>query len=266
MKRRSKTVTKTAARPARQESRSLAKGLLVLETLRRSSFGLPLRELSSAIGLGKASTLRVVRTLQASGYLSRDANDNYSLAQEWPAAGSREGARRIQQIAGPHLARLAAQFGETASLACLFDDMVRVVDVVESTHHIRMSNYRGRVLQPYASSLGKAIAAFQTPEKVQALLDTYGIYSLTPATLTDVRAIQRDLAGVRERGFAYDSEETVPGGQCLGAPIRDASGAVVAAISVSMPKARYSKHVAEALPDVLKKTAEEISAALAAKQ
>lgn len=265
-KRRSKSGADAATRAPRPESRSLAKGLQILETLRESSSPLPLRELSGAIGLGKASTLRLVRTLLASGYIARDTNENYGLAHEWPAADNRVRARRIQQIASPFLARLAAQFGETASLACLFGDMVRVVDVVESTHHIRMSNYRGRVLQPYASSLGKAIAAFQPPEKIQALLDTYGIYSLTPATLTDVRAIQQDLARVRERGVAFDSEETVPGGQCVGAPIRDDSGAVVAAISVSMPKLRYSKEVGQVLPDVLKKTADEISAALGAKQ
>ncbi len=155
-----------------------------------------------------------------------------------------------------------AEFGETVTLAFIFDDLIRVIEVIESTHQIRMSNYKGGVLQPYASSLGKAIAAFQPQENVQKLLYTSGIFRLTPATLPDFRAIQEDLAQVRERGYAWDREETVPGGTCIGAPIRSPEGAVVAALSISMPKDRFSPELEAMLPERMKAYADQVAEAI----
>jgi DNA-binding IclR family transcriptional regulator len=101
-----------------------------------------------------------------------------------------------------------------------------------------MSNHRDRILPPYASSLGKAIAAFQTSARARVLLDVYGIYPFTSHTLTDAAAIHEELGKIRERGFAEDREETVVGGHCFGAPVRDLNGEVIAAISVSLPVGR----------------------------
>ena len=119
------------------------------------------------------------------------------------------------------------------------------------------------MLQPYASSLGKSITAFQTAEKAQRLLYTYGIFRLTPATLTDFRAIQEDLAEVRERGYAWDREETVPGGRCVGAPIRRPDGDVVAALSISMPKDRFTADLQAVLPERIKAYAAQVTEAMA---
>ncbi len=244
------------------QSRSLAKGLQILETLATSTEPMPLRDLAGSVGLGKASTLRLLRTLDSTGYLLRDQNDNYRSEADWPFPRQNHLLRTLRDTAGPVLARLNAEFGETVAMAFLFDDLVRVVDVIESTHHIRMSNYKGRILQPYASSLGKAITAFQNPEKTQKLLHTYGIFRLTPATLTDLRAIQEDLAEVRQRGYAWDREETVPGGTCVGAPISMPNGEVLASLSISMPKDRFSEELQRLLPDRIRQDGEEVAAAM----
>ncbi len=221
-----------------------------------------LRDLAALVGLGKASTLRLLRTLQATGYIRRDANDNYECRHLWPSQKQQERLSALRECAIPVLGRLNAELGETVALAFLFDDVIRVVEVIESTHHIRMSNYRGGILQPYASSLGKSITAYQSPDLAQRLLYTYGIFSMTPNTLTDFRAIQDDLAGVRQRGFAWDREETVPGGQCCGAPIVCHNGEVWSAISMSMPKARFTKQIEEMLPGMMVDYAAEIAKAL----
>jgi IclR family acetate operon transcriptional repressor len=126
-----------------------------------------------------------------------------------------------------------------------------------------MSNYRGRVLQPYASSLGKAITAYQTPAEIQTLIHTYGIYALTSKSLTDYRKIQEDLNGVRERGFAWDNEETAEGGTCCGAPIFSKSGQVVASLSISMPSVRFTAQLKQSLPPLIQETGLKISKGLA---
>lgn len=249
----------------RYESRSLAKGLRLIEVLAASPAPMALKELAQEAGLGKASTLRLLRTLQTLGYLSRDEAEAYVTDREWPSAERHETLRRLAAAARPHLTRLSAQFGETVALAFLFDDVIRVVEVAESLHPIRMSNYKGRVLQPYASSMGKAITAFQAPQKIQALLHTYGVFPLTPQTLTDFRAILQDFEAVRKRGFAWDREETVPGGCCVGVPVRDGAGHVHAAMSISMPKERFTPELEKVLPPIMLEAAQAVSQTMAAR-
>jgi IclR family acetate operon transcriptional repressor len=246
-----------------QESRSLAKGIQILETLAPMPDAVGLSAIAEMIGLGKASTLRLLRTLQQAGYLHRDRHDNYSLDRDWPSKEQQSRLRGLNDVAMPFLRKLSAEHGETVALAFLFGDLIRVANVVESSHHIRMSNFPGRVLQPYASSLGKSITAFQPPEAAQRLIHTYGIFPLTSNTLTDIRAIQDDLSGVRKRGYSWDREETVLGGTCIGAPIIGEGKEVYAAISMSMPKARFTKELEETLPGVMTGCASRIAEALA---
>ncbi len=160
---------------------------------------------------------------------------------------------------------LRSKCGETTTLACMFGDYIRVVNVFESPQHIKMSNYVGRILQPFASSLGKAIAAFQDESQVQTLLDVYGVFRLTKHTLVDQLAIRNEFAIVRKQGYAEDNEETVEGGYCIGAPIYAPDKKVVAAISVSSPKFRVSPKLMEELPMMVKEAAAEITVELKSK-
>lgn len=257
-----RSVKSAARKTVAPESRSLAKGLLIVETLAARDDAMSLKDVSALAGLGKASTLRLLRTLQGLGYIQRDANDNYFCERIWPTMQQQVRLSAVRQCALPVLSQLNAELGETVALAFLFEDVIRVVEVIESTHHIRMSNYRGGVIQPYASSLGKCITAFQSPDLAQRLLYTYGIFSLTQNTLTDFRAIQDDLAAVRERGYAWDREETVPGGICCGAPVFGPGGEVFSAISMSMPKARFTKQIEEVLPAMMTDYAAEVTKAV----
>ncbi len=244
------------------ESRSLAKGIQILEFMAGSSTPATLKDISDRIELGKASSLRLIKTLLVMGYLERDDSDNYSLGRDWPSPRQQQRLRAVRETAMPCLAELNAELGETVALAFLFEDVIRVIEVIESTHHIRMSNYKGGILQPYASSLGKSITAHQGPEVAQRLLYTYGIFSLTPNTLTDFRAIQDEFAAVRQRGFAWDREETVPGGTCIGAPIVCANGEVFSSLSMSMPNARFNKKLEDLLPAMITDYAARVAAEL----
>jgi len=148
---------------------------------------------------------------------------------------------------------------ETVSLAALSEDHIRVIHVLESPRHIRLSNYEGRILPPYASSLGKAIAAYQTPEHLQTLLQVYGIYPFTERTITEPLLIREELERVRERGYACEYEETVPGGCCFGAPIMVPGEPVRASVSVSLPKDRLTDKLEQAIPEFVLEAAAQIA-------
>ena len=76
---------KAAAASDSGGSRSLTKGLQILETLAAQSEPAGLSAIAGIVGLGKASTLRLLRSLQESGYVTRDRNDKYSLDRDWPS-------------------------------------------------------------------------------------------------------------------------------------------------------------------------------------
>jgi DNA-binding IclR family transcriptional regulator len=109
---------------------------------------------------------------------------------------------------------------------------------VESPQLIRMSNIVGHILPPNASSLGKIITAFQTEERREKLLRSYGIYRFTEHSITNRTELDQEFARVRQQKFGVDLEESVCDGQCFGVPIFDGGGAVGAAISASLPKIR----------------------------
>src|SRR5690349_6002095 len=156
-----------------EPSRALEKGLQILEPLAAAEKPRTLAQLASAIRLGKASTFRLTQTLVASGYVAQNERAEYELRGAWTGAGVDKWARILGPVARPEIERLCDEISETVSLGLLCDDHIRVFETVESPHHVRMSNYKDRILPPYASSLGKAIAAFQTPETMAALINVY---------------------------------------------------------------------------------------------
>ena len=243
-------------------SRALDKGLSILEMLSAAREPAGLTAIAARVKLGKASALRLLRTLEVRGYIRREGDHGYLLGGSWPSRERETCLSALREIAPPVMERLNSQFGETVALAFLFGDVIRVIEVRESLHHIRMSNYPGRILQPYASSLGKAISAFQTPQTVQRLLEVYGIYRLTPDTICDPAAIREELGRVRKRGYSTDRAETVAGGHCFGAPIYAGPASVVAAISLSLPGVRLTPQIEEILPRTIVRAARDISAEL----
>ena len=219
-------------------SRAVAKALETLEVLQARNGPMALHEVAQRIQLSKTSTFRLLRTLESSGCLAAGERGKYSLAPGVHSVVSTQTVARLLRVAVPRLRHLSRQLRETTSLAALFDNRVEVIAVVESPQPLRMSNIVGHILPPHASSLGKAITAYQSDERREKLLRSYGMYRFTERTITDRTDLDRELARVREQGFAADLEESVPDGHCFAVPILGAAGDVGAAVSLSLPKSR----------------------------
>ena len=222
--------------PAKYFSKAIGKALQTLDAVRSSPDPLSLHELTDRIGIAKSSLFRILHTLEAGGYLERDAQGRYQMTR---ALGSLAPSHSqiLVRTALPHMRELSREFGETVSLAMRFDNHIEVVAAIESSQLIRMGNTVGRILPPHASSLGKAITAFQPDDVRESLIRSYGLHRFTPHTVVDERELRRELEAIRARGFSTDAEESVLEGCCFGAPIR-AAGRVTSAVSLSMPKMR----------------------------
>jgi IclR family acetate operon transcriptional repressor len=219
-------------------SKVIGKALDVIDILRATPQPLTLNELTMRIQLAKSSVFRILHTLEVSGYIKRDAAGRYVVAPELRTTGPGPLRSLLVEAAGPILKELSREFRETVSLAMRFENRIEVVATIDSPHLIRMGNTVGRIVPPYASSLGKAVTAFQAEEVRERLVRSYGIHTFTERTLTDEVELKREFERVRSRGYSTDVEESVLEGCCFGAPILDPRGSAVAAISISAPKMR----------------------------
>ena len=231
--------------PARKEpkedryfSRAVSKALEVLEILKRSSEPQALHQLTSRVALTKSSLFRILHTLEMAGYIEKTPDGRYLISIDRRPLIPTSLLTRLLRIARPHLSELTREFRESTALGALFDNHIEVLTVVESPQIVRMGNTAGRILEPHASAIGKSITAFQTEERRERLLRSYGITHITPSTITDETLLHEEYRRVREQGYALDTEETTVDGQCFGAPITINHGEVLAAISMSLPTSR----------------------------
>ena len=219
-------------------SKVIGKALDVFAILRSSAQPLSLNELTLRLKLAKSSVFRILHTLEVSEYVERDTAGRYSVPADLRAWAPGQVRAALVEAALPALKELSREFGETVSLAMRFENRVEVIATVESPRLIRMGNTVGRILPPHASSLGKAIAAFQPEDVRDRLVRSYGIHRFTEHTVTDDVELKRQFEVVRSRGYSTDDEESVLEGLCFGVPILDAQGDAIAAFSVSSPKMR----------------------------
>ena len=219
-------------------SRAVGKALEALELLQLRQESMTLDEIARQVQLSKTSIFRLLRTLEASEYVVTSGWGKYKLAPGVQAIVSTQWLARLLRTAAPRLHDLTRDLHETASVAALFDNRIEVIAVIESPQTVRMSNVVGHILPPNASSMGKAITAFQTEERREKLLRSNGIYRFTDHTIADRSELGREWERVLLGKFAVDREESVYDGVCFAVPIFGESGEVNAAISLSLPKSR----------------------------
>jgi DNA-binding IclR family transcriptional regulator len=117
----------------------------------------------------------------------------------------------------------------------------------------------------HCTSTGKAILAFQPPAIIAKII-AQGLMRYTPHTISDSDELLNELALVRERGYAVDNEELSIGIRCVGAPIRNVSGRVFAAVSVSGPARKVPDSRIAGLAELVIHYADAISAQLGYRQ
>ena len=226
----------TVAKTDRYYAKVVGKALAALDEIRAAPAPLSLNQITKRLGLAKTSVFRILHTLEVGGYLERDQAGLYHApASLGPATGRRE---RLVAAAVAPMKALHREFSETVSLAMLFDHHIEVVATLESPQLVRMGNIVGRILPPHASSLGKAVTAFQDDARRESLIRSYGLHRFTEHTLVDERDLREEFDRIRRDGYSLDAQESALEGCCFGAPIHDQSGVIYGAVSLSMPKSR----------------------------
>lgn len=237
-----------APRDAReiQPVKSADRVLGILEMLSEHPDGLTITEMSDRLNFPRSSTHGLVYTLVERGYVQ-------SLPHR---RGFRLGAKVIQlamgvmawldvrSAAGGPLEELAAKTGETAFLAIPdAGELVYIDRAVSRERDFSMDARLGLRRPAHCTSLGKALLAGLDEASLTEFIERHGFPAATPHSIRSRTALARDLAETRERGYSVDRQEAVIGVCCVGAPIRDHQGRLVAAVSISTIRDRFQPEV-----------------------
>jgi DNA-binding IclR family transcriptional regulator len=216
--------------------------MAVLEALANSEYGKPLKEIAEEVGLVKSSAFRILFTLREAGYVEQpETNGVYRLTLKTSAL-SRRNAKHLglATVARPHLTLLREKLDESVALAERQDESIVLIDVIETSHPLRLTFHIGDDCPMHATALGKAVAAFLSPEDLASLLEKSRLAPYTEKTYTKVRDLKADLERTRKTGYSLNDEETVVGAFIVGAPVFDSHSVVCGAVSVNIPTARCS--------------------------
>lgn len=219
---------------------SVIRSTMILELLSQKG-ELGISEIGVSLDLERTTVSRMVGTLRHLGYVKQNPdNHKYSVTLKLFEMGMSEIDRLgIIKIARPYLEELSRNVAETVNLGILSGSYVLYIDTVQSPNPIKADWGTGRKMPLHASALGKVLLAFQKDEVQQNIIQGLPFLKLTSRTITSAEALKKDLAIIRERGYALDDEETLAGLACFAAPILGFRGEAMASVSLTFPKYRY---------------------------
>lgn len=221
---------------------SVERAAAILRLFRSRSRRLGVAELSTALGLPKATVHGILRTLRQVGFVDQDAaTGKYMLgAGLFHLTAGHPDANELRAMTLSGADALAARSRESVRVGALHGDRVLVVHHVFRPDHSPQVLDVGSVLPLHASALGKVLAGYD-PLAAQAL-SRMTLQRYTDRTITSGRALQAALRRLRTRGWGAEIEERVRGEASIAAPISGTYGLTVGAIGISGPVERLCAH------------------------
>ena len=245
--------------------RTLNRALDILEVfLEIEDDNIRLSELARLSGLNRATVNRIVSDLVDRGYLNQPKpRGRYYLGTKFIRFNHLiMQKRKLEQVAPPHLTKLAESVEDCVLLTVLDGEQTLVTDVIGSQHLLRIALEVGVRIPLYCTGQGKAILAGMTEAELDQYLSKVTLKRLTEYPITDPNELKAHLIMVAKEGVAYDDEDQFIGIRNVAAGIMKADGKVIAAVGVIGPSVRMTRtRMREVAPEV-KLCAEAISRAL----
>lgn len=209
---------------------------LRLLTVVRDEGGIDLEDATERLGADPSTAQRLLRTMCAHGFLTRDDGDVYRPGRVLSTTAT-PAFFDLCRTVRPHLAALSARVGENVRLMVLDGCNVRFVDGTGNADLLEVGSRLGASLPAHTTSGGKALLAELSAEELRARYP-YGLPATPGAAIADLDTLERHLQSVRKHGYAISFDESERGVTAVGMCVRDSGGRVVAAITITVPSVR----------------------------
>lgn len=210
------------------------KVLNLLEAVAAPGWPHRLGTIATAAGVPKASAHRILRNLVLGDFLSSTDDGTYAPGPRLRAlAALLSSERDADESIRAEISLLSQRTGNTVHVAVRSGDTATYTHKVAAPRPVQMASQLGGQLALHSTAIGKCILSGLSEDELAAVAERTGLPVRTEHTITDLESLRRELDHVRDQGFALDDEENETNIRCLGAPIRDASGTVIGAVSVS---------------------------------
>ncbi len=222
-------------------STTVQKALKLLEILGEKQ---PARasELINPSSLSRSNVYRFLSTFRKMGYVERDNDLKYRLSFKVFVLGNTLPQRnQLSEVARPFMVRLGERCKENVNLGVRYGQKVLYIEKIESPHYLKLDQPIGRTDPLHCTALGKALLSGLSDQELRTYLRSIKLIPYTEKTITDLKVLEKEIQRVRREGYSTDLEELSEGIHCMGAPIRDITGKVVAAISISAPAIRLTR-------------------------
>jgi IclR family KDG regulon transcriptional repressor len=247
-------------RSPRYNASSLARALTILDLFEPATPTLSAMQIARRLRARPGSLYPALSTLERFGYLERRPDKRFRLGLKLLERGHTILRHLdVYERAKPALRTLAQALSANAHLAVLHQGQVLYLGREEASPSSVFPSIVGRLVPAHCTALGKVLLAHLSPGERRDLLAGQPLERQTAKTIISLRRLEMEVAGVLSRGYAVDHEELHEGVICIAAPVRDHAGEVVAAISISVPKARVAAARVEKIAQEVVRTAAIIS-------
>lgn len=239
--------------------RTVDRALRTLFCVAQSEQPATLTHLSEQVGLDKATTLRLLATLQQAELVKRDPRTRcytpgpgiWRLARSW--------RNDLRQASRQALEALARTTEESVSLLCARGLERVVIDAVAASHELTVVPTVGSTQPIYAGASGQVFMAFMPEDERERVIDLTSLKPVTPAGISDVRHYRQVLERVRCKGYAHSVGDVTVGAAAVAAPIFGATGQIAGVVSVRGPEVRMQPHRVHSIAELVVQTASGIS-------
>jgi IclR family transcriptional regulator, KDG regulon repressor len=217
---------------------SILRACKILKSFSGGKAHFKISDLARQLRLDRSTTYRILLSLERAGFVEKNEEaGTYSLGL---AAFEIGNAYLMQtdliRISKPVMENLASKVQETVHLAVLSDIEIVYVDKVDSPRALGVMSKLGQRGPLHCTSLGKTLLAFQPEDEQTRIIQKIRMTPFTSKTITSKQMLMEELRMVKKQGYALDRREIEEDVECIGAPILNYLGNVIAALSISGPQ------------------------------
>ena len=207
-----------------------------------------LKALAAETGLHPSTAYRILGALTEHGYVERAASGQYTLGKTLLRYARRvHGKVDLLREAKPIMERLRTEVGETVNLTVREGDEVVYVERALPNRMMRVEQVIGSRAPLHVTAVGKLFLAEGGDKACREYARRSGLKRYTRNTLTQVVKLWAEASDARKRGYALDNEEAELGVTCIGVPVHDSTGTMIAGLSISAPRERRQQGWVELL-------------------